>query len=88
MEKAAAKVAKAVMDNMMMTMEPSEVDYDEGSTFDLERRKEKTVPKVRPSKKPGAKATPKAKAAAASSARARSRSIALGQPALPMPHLH
>lgn len=66
-EKAAAKVAKAVMDNMMMTMEPSEVDYDEGSTFDLERRKEKTVTGAgmrRPFKKPGAKATPKAKAAA------------------------
>ena len=56
-----------VDDGLLTTYEPSEVDYDEGSTFDLERRKEKTVTGAgmrRPFKKPGAKATPKAKAAA------------------------
>ena len=54
-------------DGLLTTYEPSEVDYDEGSTFDLERRKEKTAPgarRRRPFKKPGAKAIPKAKAAA------------------------
>ena len=56
-------------DGLLTTYEPSEVDCGEGSTFDLERRKEETVPKVRPFKKPGAKATPKAKAAVKSKTR-------------------